>query len=210
MNECASTRDEFRSSFDKLKSIITDPVIEIEPKGLNSYEAKNIGNYVIVSNHDDSVVIEDSDRRYQVLSCSDVYLNNTEYFGRVRKILQLDDDTVKDAANSFYTYLMQYKDKVNLFQIIDSPMRQEMKNRSLPSTVRYIKEYIETMNILKNEDADKWQYLSNIKAVLLYQKYVEWAKESNEKIMSNTKFGTDIKNYVVKSIKKDATYYIFH
>jgi hypothetical protein len=207
MNEAASTREEFRSNFDKLKSIITDPTIEIEPKGLASYEAKNLGNYIIVSNHEDSVVIESSDRRYQVLNCSDIYINNTEYFGRVRKILQLDSPA-KDAANSFYTYLMNYKDKVDLFKIIDTELRQEMKNRSLPSSVRFIKEHQEFLDRLELDIGTENLY--EVRAVDLYKKYENWAKDYNEKVLTNTKFGTDIKDYITKISKKDGIYYRFN
>lgn len=207
MNEAASTREEFRSNFDKLKAIITDPTIEIEPKGLSSYEAKNIGNYIIVSNHRDSVVIENNDRRYQVLECSDIYANNTEYFGRVRKVLQLGDDykDKMDAANSFYTYLMNYTDKVDLFKIIDTPLRQEMKERSLPNSAKFVKEYQERIDSMDTT----YEHLCNIRAADLYQKYKEWANTNNEKVVTNTKFGIDIKPYVNKIVKKDATYYKF-
>lgn len=209
MNEAASTREEFRSNFDKLKSIITDPIINIEPKGLKPFDCKNIGNYIIVSNHKDSVVIENEDRRYQVLECSDVYANNVEYFTRVRKILQLNigDEDKMDAANSFYTYLMNYNDKVNLFNIIDTPLRDEMKERSLPNTVKFVKEYQEKLDNL--ESGLNMEHLFNVRASDLYQKYKEWSTTNTEKIATNTKFGTDIKSYVTIRRKKDGIYYVF-
>ena len=219
MNEAASTREEFRSNFDKMKTYITDPILDIEPKGFKHYDATNLGNYIIVSNHRDSVVIENNDRRYQVLECSDVYANNTEYFSRIRKILQLrkGDEDKMEAANSFYTYLMNYNDKVDLFKIIDTPLRQEMKERSLPNTVKFIKEYQEKLDSLesnlgmeKNASMMHSEHLYKLRAMELYQKYKDWATTNTEKIATNTKFGMDIKNYVNKVLKKDGTYYIFN
>ncbi len=209
MNEAASTRDEFRSNFDKMKPNITDPILDIEPKGFGHYDAKNLGNYIIVSNHRDSVVIENNDRRYQVLECSDIYANNTEYFTRIRKILQLrkGDEDKMEAANSFYTYLMNYKDKLDLFEIIDTPLRQEMKERSLPNTVKFIKEYKERLDSLESDLG--MEPLFNIRAMELYKKYEDWARNCNEKVATNTKFGMDIRNYTKKILKKDGTYYIF-
>lgn len=208
MNEAASTKEEFRSNFDKLKSIITDPTIEIEPKGLASYEATNIGNYIIVSNHRDSVVIESNDRRYQVLECSDIYANNTDYFARVRKVLQLGDKDKMHAANSFYTYLMNYTDKVNLFKIIDTPLRQEMKERSLPNTVKFIKEYQDKIDNFETESIVK--QMCCVRAMELYGQYKEWATNNGEKTATNTKFGMDIRSYTRKIYKNDGTYYIFN
>lgn len=209
MNEAASTRDEFRSNFDKLKAIITDPTVEIEPKGFASYEATNIGNYIIVSNHRDSVVIENNDRRYQVLECSDKYANDTEYFARVRRVLQLGNDYKgkMDAANSFYTYLMNYKDKVDLFKIVNTPLREEMKERSLPNSVKFVKEYQEKLDSLESNLG--MEHLYKMRASELYQKYKDWAITNGEKVMTNTKFGTDITNVVDKMRKNDGSYYVF-
>lgn len=207
MNEAASTREEFRSNFDKLKSIITDPTIEIEPKGLPSYEAKNIGNYIIVSNHKDSVVIENNDRRYQVLECSGAYANKVGYFAKVRRVLQIGEDYRDEmhAANSFYTYLMNYNDKVDLFTLINTPLRQEMQERSLPNTVKFIKEYQELINDLEIHV----DHLCNIRAGDLYQKYKDWATKNTEKIATGTKFGTDVKSYITKTKRNDGLYYVF-
>lgn len=209
MNEAASTREDFRNNFDKLKTIITDPVIDIEPKGLDHYDVKNLGNYIIVSNHRDSVVIENDDRRYQVLECSSIYANNTEYFTKVRKILQLriGDEQKMEAANSFYTYLMNYNDKVDLFKIINTPLREEMKERSLPNTVKFILEHKKKLDNLKYDIG--MEHLYNIRASDLYEQYKTWATNNTEKIATNTKFGMDIKNYVNKKCNKDANYYVF-
>jgi phage/plasmid-associated DNA primase len=46
INEMSSTKEEFRSNFDKIKSYITDPTITIEPKGVNPYKITNISNFV--------------------------------------------------------------------------------------------------------------------------------------------------------------------
>lgn len=199
INEMSSTRDEFKSNFDKIKSYITDPYVKIEPKGIPSFNCSNIGNYIMVSNHEDAIVIEDSDRRYQVLKCSTIYQNNFDFWGKWRKLC-----LTEHGANSFYTYLMSYK-KCNLLRLIDTPLKQEMKERGLPSTVRYISHYKEVINSLEGT----YQNIKEVRANNLYQQYVEWCKTNNEKLFSNTKFGTDIKNITIKKHKMDGWWYYF-
>jgi phage/plasmid-associated DNA primase len=62
INEMSSTRDEFKSNFDKIKTYITDPVVQIEPKGVDPYQITNISNFLLFTNHRDSIIIEESDR----------------------------------------------------------------------------------------------------------------------------------------------------
>lgn len=193
VNEAASTKEEFRNNFEKLKTIITDPTVDIEPKNLRHTRVNNIGNYIIVSNHADSMVVEQSDRRYQVLECSDTYLNDTVFWGKWRKKC-----LTTNGANSFYTYLMNYKDKVDLFKIIDTSLKQEMKLRSLPNTLKFMLQYKEDLENNNRYYADN---TFKIQSKELFAEYVRWAKEENEKnIATATKFGLDIKKQI-ESIK---------
>lgn len=189
INEMSSTREEFKSNFDKIKAYITDSYINIEPKGFKPYRATNIGNYIMVSNHEDSIVIEDTDRRYQVFRCSNIYRNNTEFWKKWRNLC-----LTENGANSFYTYLMSIKDNYDITKIIDTPLKQEMKIRSLPSTVRFIMEYNKTGEIMAHQ---------------LYYDYTQWCDRNGERKFSNTKFGVDIKSYTTKDRKNSGIYYIF-
>ena len=88
INEMSSTKDEFRSNFDKMKSYITDPTLIIEPKGINSYSVDNIRNFIMFSKHRDSVIVEQQDRRYAIFEMSTKYINNNDYFGFLNRYLQ--------------------------------------------------------------------------------------------------------------------------
>ena len=58
INEMASTREECKSDFDRIKPYITDETITIEPKSIDSYEIDNIANTMCFSNHRDSILVE--------------------------------------------------------------------------------------------------------------------------------------------------------
>lgn len=75
VNEMSSTKDEFRSNFDKIKSLITDSHVQIDPKGIAPYRTDIMGNYILCTNHADSIIISESDRRYAVFEASDAHIN---------------------------------------------------------------------------------------------------------------------------------------
>ena len=52
---------------DKLKPLISNPTITVEPKGLTSYHAPNFASYFMTTNHQDAVPASDNDRRYCVV-----------------------------------------------------------------------------------------------------------------------------------------------
>jgi len=67
----------------KLKSIVTDPYIEIEPKGMDPYFKPNHMRLMFTSNDvDDAISLEDGngDRRYTVAEVSNKYVNKVEEF----------------------------------------------------------------------------------------------------------------------------------
>lgn len=80
----SSTKDEFRSNFDKIKSLIKDAHAQIEPKGIAPYKIDNIGNYILCTNHADSIIIEYADRRYAVFETSVVHISDVPYFTNLR------------------------------------------------------------------------------------------------------------------------------
>jgi hypothetical protein len=197
INELCSTREEFKSNFDKIKCFITDPTIQIEPKGVNPYEIDNIGNLVLCTNHRDSMVIEKGDRRYTILEVNECYLNNHAYFKDLA-----DKCFNQTIINAFYTFLLDF-DVVNTKVIINTPLRTEMMKLSMGSVDKYIEE-------IKNYPLMDFnrKIIKKIKAIDLYTKYVEWCSANGERnIISNTKFGLSVKLVYEKKRLTDGVYY---
>lgn len=51
---------------DKLKPLITNPEVSIVKKGVDAQQALNTMNYILLTNHEDALAIDDGDRRYGV------------------------------------------------------------------------------------------------------------------------------------------------
>lgn len=193
INEMSSSQSEFRSNFDKIKSYITDPVISIEPKGVNPYSINNISNFIGFTQHWDSMLIEKADRRYAVFEMSRAHVNDPEYFGQIRrKCLN------QAVANAFYTYLLDFP-RVSLWNIPQTELRQRMITMSLPSSHKYV-EYA----LGDGRDEEE----TEVSAKVFYDRYVEWCRENGERSVSSTKFGINIADLIQKKKKKTGTFYI--
>jgi len=192
INEMSSTREEFKSNFDRLKSFISDESIEIEPKGVNAYQINNIGNYLLFSNHPDSLCIERGDRRYAMFEMSNNKRNNLEYFTKLR-----NECFNSDVADAFYSYLMSFT-MCNLFSIPVTQLQEEAKLISMSSVEKFLLE-IKNGEVEFNED--------QVSGADFYARYVLWCQQSNERAITTTKFGLISKQYITK-IRSNGSYYV--
>ena len=192
VNELCSTKDEFRSNFDKIKGKITDSTIGIEPKGVNKYEIDNIGNYILFTNHRDAVVVEERDRRYSIHEMSDCRINDKEYFTNLRK-----DCFKQNVADEFYTYLMGIELVPCIPMMTD--LRQEMMNMSKSTPLKFLDAV---------RDENMFEGLTEVKSSVFYTSYSRWCSENGERlVLTSTKFGTIINTKLQKHRRNDGCYY---
>lgn len=64
----------------KMKEIITGKSLRIEPKGLDSYQAKNFVRFFAASNSEWVIPAEEDERRYTVFDIGSKYCKNAEWF----------------------------------------------------------------------------------------------------------------------------------
>lgn len=184
INEMSSTKDEFKSNFDKIKSYITDPTIVIEPKGVNPYKIKNISNFILFTNHRDAIIVEESDRRYAIFEMSSAHINDTEYFGNIRK-----ECFNQSVADEFYTYLLDFP-AVDISKIPNTALRQEMMNMSKPTPLKFL-DSVREDNIFDSG--------AEVGASDFYSRYQRWCSDNGERnVLTATKFGTIISTKLVK------------
>ena len=80
VNEVRTRGKAFQKDKDKLKSLVTDPELQVERKCKAITSEKNYARYWLISNNDHIVSAEASNRRYLFLKCSDKYLGKREDF----------------------------------------------------------------------------------------------------------------------------------
>lgn len=58
--------DSSRTTAARLKELITEDTIQVNPKGVSAYEVRNRTNFILLSNEDDAAKLDPDDRRYFV------------------------------------------------------------------------------------------------------------------------------------------------
>ncbi|GET54126.1 poxvirus D5 protein [Rhizophagus irregularis DAOM 181602=DAOM 197198] len=127
LNECDMSGKEWHGANNRLKSLITEPYISIEEKGIDVKVIDDFAGYMIFSNHAMPIRIEMGDERFVALNVSAKYKGNREYFGSLVKVLENPD-----TASSFMSYLLsQDLTSFNPRSIPDTQMKRELIEATL-------------------------------------------------------------------------------
>lgn len=78
-----------RKAYDKLKSLVTDDVIEVNEKGVNQYELDNAATIIACSNSEEALYLDDEDRRWLVPTVSES-LQAEQWWTELRQWLSAD------------------------------------------------------------------------------------------------------------------------
>ena len=211
VNEMASTREQFRSNFDKIKPLISNNEIMVQQKGIDSYAVDNISSWLFFSNHEDVLFLEKGDRRYTCLRGNPKYKGNVKFFKDVFK-----QCFNQEAGNHMYSYLMnlQEEEVMHPSELKTTALKEELKLISMSSSERFIHESLEfRRNNLGEEEQDEydldWRLESEILAKDLYKEYKQWCEDNGEtRPATNTKFGRSIKELLEKKRTKAGMIYI--
>ncbi len=163
----------FVADFNKFKPKITGNTTQIEAKGKSIVKVTNYNSFAICSNHDIPVKIEEGDRRYVVLDCSDELIKDQDYFTSIHA-----DCFNQETGNLFYSYVRSKEFQNILVPLLPVPMT-EAKDAILetmrPKHLNFLDavfvqgEYSVPSNILHIEEG-----LPIICPNDLYKQYVQW------------------------------------
>lgn len=104
-----------------LKSLITEPTLRVEAKGVDSLAVRNCVGMILATNEDWAVMAELDDRRFFVLHVGDDHRRDSDYFGAIQK--QMDDGG--------YQALMHYLASYDLanFNVREVPTTDALKSQ---------------------------------------------------------------------------------
>lgn len=194
----------YKKKADQLKSLITQQYIRIEYKGIDPVVMNDRNNYVILTNNDFPVKVEQTDRRFAVFNVSNDNIGDDIYFTNLNKAF--DNDIIK---KHFFHYLLY--NNINDFHaerdIPKTKAKIDLKKESSPSPVKF------AIDILKNgikdnsfcldipifEDNDKFN------TEKLYNEYKNFMtnKCPNERILVENGFVTQLNKLLkIKTSKR--------
>jgi len=200
----------FNAAFDRMKSLITDPFVQIEKKGIEHIQIDNHCNFICTTNHVHTIKLEADDRRYAVFETSGRYAKNYDYFDKLVYVMQ---DCGEEAGNSFYQYMLNYPESemVNLRNIPMTKVKQDMINMSKINPVRFMEEIHDIV-----EDAQLYDGVIEGKNVItknnLFAHYTAWCEFTGEKKYVQNRFWKVIDKFIDEEgrnrINSTRTYWI--
>jgi len=186
----ASGKDTF-SNNDKIKEMITTESIICEKKGKDAYDITNCMRIVFFSNNDTPVKIEATDRRFQVIECSNKK-GDVNYY------------------NNLYNAL---KDRRTMLKFIDYLKQRDISNFNFEKN-RVETEYYKALKSVNTPLTSRWLYsLCLTKDVEkpftgyeCLESYKAWMKEHNyDNNITLQTWGCKIKEFIDNGIKKKKT-----
>lgn len=195
VDEIASSSDAWCSNFERMKTLITSESIEINPKGVNQFLVKNLATYFFLSNNPDAIRLEASDRRYLCLEVSDKYLNNHDYFSRLRNTFN------QTTGDLFYSWIIQRGDSkvVDVRKIPATQFKRDIIRQSASSSTLFLEYLTVNKDELKDEEFNGVDEDYRVNASRFYEIYTRWCSANGERAKKQRKFFLDIKDNITKT-----------
>jgi hypothetical protein len=167
---------------DPFKSYITGRTVNYESKGMNSVELPNCANYVMLSNKNDAVKIDQDDRRHAIFEPSEKYKQDPVYFNELYAY-------IADKANirAIYEFLRDL-DISNVNFQAERPITElyhEIKNMSVDKEIVFL-----------NHKVAGFEKPQEFRSMDYYQDFRIWLAEngfSEYKPKDTTRFGMYMK-----------------
>jgi hypothetical protein len=183
VDEIPTVSKEFHSKFDKLKSLVTDSVFNLNKKNHSCITYDNYANFAFCTNNMNSVKIEQSDQRFFVLKVNNEKVGFPAYWNSMHS-----EVFTKEVGILFYNYLVNdFKDAVDIRRIPDTKIKEEIKVLGRSSIDQFMKEvgemdieplfYQRTYTKKGSESDPNFVYF---KKKDLYTVYKLWCESSGE------------------------------
>lgn len=117
-----------------LKSLITEPVLMIEPKGIDAIQQPNYLKIFMATNSEYVVSASNDERRFFVLDALDTHKGNSEYFG---KLAQACDDVKNQQLFLHYMLSMDLAD-FDIGNIPETKALRDQRYNSLNSAGKWL------------------------------------------------------------------------
>ena len=168
VNEVSMTKKEANS----VKSMITDPKMKGEAKFLNKLTVRNCANYVMTSNNDYCVYIDEGfgDRRYFIVEADCSRANDQTYYGEFVQYCQ--DPKVHLEVYKFLKSrdLTGYNARI----IIETEEKAKYRMKAIPLPIQFVQYYIEQLEFATHPAHNTWEYKHEFRYETLYQVFVEY------------------------------------
>ena len=191
----------YHTVFDTMKKLITNKTIHIEIKNGAKFEIDDFMNFLLFTNNQFSIKVEDGDARYAIFKCNPIYKKNFKYFNELAATFN------QETANHFFSYIYHMDDAVDIRDIPETTIKREIKINCLPSPQRFLYRVKELRDENTDEEHTGWKrgIIDNdeLTGAQLYAHYKSYCQEEHERELSQTKFGRYIGTMITKARMKN-------
>lgn len=165
---------------DDLKECISREYIEVEHKGIDSFQIPHKARYLGFSQHENVLKVENSDRRLCMIRCNSDKANNLQWFSKIWN--EIEDEIIIKSAFQYYatrdiTGFMLQKPP-------DTEYKREQKEQCMPLPLQFLTNIFDNNRLLKDGDMQSYKGFSED----IYAKFLVWMAEYGYSTKINRKF----------------------
>lgn len=146
----------------KLKSLISDETLTIEPKNVNSFKKPNHIHFLFTSNEENTAIFIDPsphERRFTVLKVSDKYAKDLDYWTHMRAWTQLN-------LHKIMRFLLDYKyDRSLIMRPVHTQAKRDIQRIGVEPEVSWITNRLSSGFILSPRTHEHWWQAYNSAAI---------------------------------------------
>ena len=174
----------------KIKALITDEKMTINPKGTKPLKINSYHHYIITTNEENPIKTDKNDRRKVIIRSSDELIRNTEYFKKMYKLME-NTNVIRTCFDYFINH------DISEFEHEDKPTteyQQDLQQLTISAPELWL--------------ADFTREKSNEREVVIsgreiYSRFTIWCNNNNMKYDTNPlKLGLKLKNLKIDGIEK--------
>lgn len=200
IDETSTSELKRRKITDRLKSLITRKVMNVEHKGVDRTRICDYNNYIFLTNRDDAIPVEGRDRRLAIFECSNHLCGRRrEYFKPLVEKLYNDE-----AGYAVFKWLAEYD--LSEFDPEEDLPKTELKNNMKIENLSFSARMI--IEALRGDYEVDWHIDDNGKVCMptnwLYDHYRNWCARKGANPYNEFEFGRRM-NEILKTTRKTIT-----
>jgi len=174
-----------------LKGLITDKPLTINKKGIEPYKINSFHRFVFTTNNMDPIDINQDNRRFWIIRCSDELKGNSEYFNKFNQLIN-DPCFIK----SIYSYFMNLTD-IEDFIKLELPIC-EYQHKILESNTSDIERWLKSYVLYYSNETQKEVLIKT-----MYSNFLQWCEANNCKYpLTSKKFSLEMSILQINGINK--------
>jgi len=182
-------KSDAKANLGKIKGLITDTSLQINPKGKDQFEIDSYHRFIITTNKQDPIPTSKSDRRNLIIRSSDELLGNKEYFTNMYNLLE-DVNVIRTCYDYFKS--IPNLDKFKELEIPKTNYQENLKLLDLSPPEQYL------MDLCSKKEG-----IIEMLSRELYDEFSDFITSNNiEYSTTPLKFGVKLANLKISGIEK--------